>query len=61
MVVDDEPDVLSTLKSILEQCPFSYVVEDHTNPRAALGNFRENPTGTSILARSCEVHFILHK
>lgn len=49
MVIDDEPDVLSTLKAILEQCPFSPVVEGHIHPKEALDAFRENPNGNSII------------
>lgn len=47
LLVDDEADIVSTFKMILEMNNFE--VDGYTNPLAALSNFRPNEFGLLIL------------
>jgi two-component system, OmpR family, response regulator ChvI len=46
-LVDDDADVVSTFKMILEMNGFE--VDAHTNPLSALSNFKSNEFGLLIL------------
>jgi FixJ family two-component response regulator len=47
LVVDDDPDVISTFKMILEMNGFE--VDAYTNPTLALSNFKPNSYGLLLL------------
>jgi two-component system, OmpR family, response regulator ChvI len=47
LLVDDEADIVSTFKMILEMNNFE--VEGYTNPLSALANFKPNEFGLLIL------------
>jgi two-component system, OmpR family, response regulator ChvI len=47
LIVDDDPDVVSTFKMILEMN--GYEVDGYTNPLSALSNFRPNEFGLLLL------------
>jgi two-component system response regulator ChvI len=47
LIVDDDPDLVSTFKMILEMN--GYEVDGYTNPLSALSNFRPNKFGLLLL------------
>ncbi|MGC2385850.1 MAG: response regulator, partial [Nitrososphaeraceae archaeon] len=47
LIVDDDPDLVSTFKMILEMN--GYEVDGYTNPLSALSNFRPNEFGLLLL------------
>jgi CheY-like chemotaxis protein len=50
MVVDDEQDILTVIKSSLQTCKDSVlVVEAYPNPFVALEKFRQNPSSYSLV------------
>lgn len=49
MVIDDESDILSITKSILETCPFPCIVEGYSNPQTALASLAKSPAEYSLV------------
>lgn len=50
MVLDDEPDIIATIKMSLEICKESgFVIETFTNPFIALEKFNANPSAYTMV------------
>lgn len=49
MVVDDEPDILAVVCTILEQCPYHFTVKGISKSESALEAFRTNPAAFDLV------------